>query len=102
MIVMCRVVLVCCIISLLGAAGFPLSRTPHAEPRKTRSAEGKRPFYHPYIKQLYEKITYRNGSIIKGNIGNDPVTIWSFLDIGKQSTSPAVFACGYKTYTAVD
>lgn len=83
---MWRAVFVCCMLSLLGAASFPLSRGPQAG-RRVRStdskSENKVPFYHPYIKELYEKITYKNGSIIKGNIGDDPVTIWSFLDTGE-------------------
>jgi len=93
-----RVVFVFCMVSLLGTASFQLSISwPHTgmnHTRNDRSAEGKfegrRPFYHPYVKQLYEKITYRNGSIIKGNIGDDPVTIWSFLDLGEQLATQAV------------
>ena len=84
---MWRIIYVCCIFNLLCAASFPLSRKPHAGARTSRSggskSEGRQPFYHPYIKELYEKITYKNGSIITGNIGDDPVTIWSFLDTGE-------------------
>ena len=84
---MWRIVFLCCILNLLGATSLPLSKNPQAEgnhSRKSRSLEDRLPFHHPYVKQLYERITYKNGSIIKGNIGDDPVTIWSFLDTGEQ------------------
>ena len=90
---MWRIAFLCCILSLLGATSFPLSNSTvqaganHS--RKSRSSGAKTPFYHPYVKQLYERITYKNGSIIKGNIGDDPVTIWSFLDTGEQFASLA-------------
>jgi len=75
-------------VNLLDAANFQLLiNSPHTGAQNDPSAEDRqrnRFIYHPYIKQLYEKVTYRNGTIIKSNIGNDPVTIWSFLDIGEQ------------------
>ena len=81
-----RIVILCCILTLHSVTSYPMAKKPHAEvnhSRKSRSQEGRTPFYHPYVKQLYERITYKNGSIIKGNIGDDPVTIWSFLDTGE-------------------
>ena len=92
---MWRIAFLCCILSLLGATSFPLSNDSQAAgtnpSRKSRSSGDLLPCHHPYIKQLYERITYKNGSIIKGNIGDDPITIWSFLDTGKLAWS---FACG--------
>ena len=85
---MWRIAFLCCILIVLdGATSFPLSNSSQAAgenpSRKSRSSGDRLPFYHPYVKQLYERITYKNGSIIKGNIGDDPITIWSFLDTGQ-------------------
>lgn len=92
----------CCILNFLAATSLPVSRRTHAGAGTGKAAgrksEGRQPFYHPYIRELYEKITYKNGSIIKDNIGDDPVTIWSFLDAGECFAVGWPLACGCKRY----
>ena len=73
---------------LLGVSSLPLSsKQPVTRRSSVDNEEGHQHhhtgFYHPYIKQLYESISDENGSLITGNLGDDPITIWSFFDIGK-------------------
>lgn len=83
---MLRLMLMFCVM-YLRVASFPVSnRQPRSVAGKSNE-KGDQPyfqsFFHPYIKELYQKITYENGSLIKNNLGDDPITVYSFLDIGK-------------------
>ena len=75
--------------TLLGVASHSTSLPAAVSNRPTvtrLSVAGKRfhqkRFRHPYIKELYKRITYKNGSLSMDNLKDDPITIWSFTDIG--------------------
>ena len=79
---MLRLALMFCAAFLLGVDSLPMSNRPKRSVGKSNE-DHHQPFFHPYVKQLYQRITYENGSLITDNLGDDPITIWSFLDIGK-------------------
>ena len=84
---MLRMMLVFCVMYLLEVASLPVSnRQPRSVAGKSNEKDDQpyfQSFFHPYIKELYQKITYENGSLIKNNLGDDPITVYSFLDIGR-------------------